>query len=221
MVDNPRCLHNEKWVCKECPECFQGIAWGTWHKAGQACKCDGLCYEGRTDGFTWDESARGEDYADPWAGAGPANLRRNLMPMPVTGHPSVKPEIVYLGGATMSPRIERLQNNRLASNHLGPGNPRMENLHSNRRLGFPRFPHNPRIPGQSSQTGHVGMIRPRMGIANPNIKPNRMINMHSRKMNPNLDDNSVMMPSGQEAELTGCFGCVGSLIVAAAGMSKY
>ena len=160
-------------------------AWGTWHKAGQACKCNGLCYEGRPAWFTWadQESARSKDYADPWAGARPANLNSNNLMMPMPGHPSVKPAITHVGRATMSPRIERLRKNRLASNILGPGNPR---IHSNRRFVIPNIHRIPRP-------------RPRMGIANPNIKPNRMINMHSRKMNPNLNYNSVMMPSGQEA----------------------
>ena len=158
---------------------------------GVACKCDGLCYEGSPNWFTWEESARSKDYADPWAGAGPANFNSNKSVME---------------------RIERIQNNfgRLPSNHLGPGNPRMTNLHSNRRI----IP--PRIPGQSSQTAHVGMVRPRMGLANQNIKSNRMVNMHSRNMNPNLDYNSVMASSGQEAELTGCWGCIGGLVLAAA-----
>ena len=144
-----------------------------------------------------------KDYADPWAGAGPPNLNKPAATA-IAGIPRGADP-----GFTRSPRIERLNNNRLASDHWGPGNPRMTNLHSNRRIM-------PRIPGQSSQTAHVGMVRPRMGLANQNIKSNRMVNMHSRKMNPNLDYNSVMASSGQEAEVTGCWGCVGGLIIGAA-----
>ena len=231
----PRCYQNQKEECKECPECWSfGGIWGTWHQVGVACKCDGLCYEGSPDWFTWEETARSKDYADPWAGAGPANFNSNksVMPMQVPG--------AFLGGATRSPRKERLQNNRLAvlqvptlmarwrieelkkknnksaSDHWGLGNPRMTNHHSNRRM----IP--PRMPGQSSQTAHVGMVRPRMGLANQNIQSNRMVNMHSRNMNPNLDYNSVMASSGQEAELEGsCWRCIGGLILAASSMLMY
>ena len=91
-------------------------------------------------------------------------------------------------------------------------NPRMTNRNSNMHVMPKRNQHTldiPRIPLQSSQSGHVGMMRPRMGLPNQNLKTNRMINMHSRNMNmnPKLDYNGVMMPSGQEEERIGCWGC--------------
>ena len=102
-------------------------------------------------------------------------------------------------------------------------NPMMTNRNSNMHVMPKRNKHTldiPRISPRSSQSGHAGMMRPRMGLPNQNLKTNRMINMHSRNMNPNPDYNGVMMPSGQEEERIGCWGCAALLFGAASGIQS-
>ena len=78
----------------------------------------------------------------------------------------------------------------------------------------------------NSNPGYMGLPNPnlevnRMGSPNP-IHENRMINMHSRNMSPNSDYSGMMMASaGQEAEGSGCFGCLAILVGAIAGRYQH
>jgi len=195
------------------------------------------------------QAAIGRDYADPWSGTrmGP------VMPPHKTDKSRPRPP-----GLTRPPAPD------------GMIKPRMTNLYSNRNV-MPKYPNgvqrnperltketkkrNNKIPRRSghggkmmpphnwlphlnpnriinmhsrkmnSNPGYMGFPNPnlevnRMGSPNP-IHENRMINMHSRNMSPNSDYSGMMMASaGQEAEGSGCFGCLAILVGAIAGCSE-
>merc|ERR1711934_1260326 len=157
------------------------------------------------------QAAIGRDYADPWSGTrmGP------VMPPHKTDKSRPRPP-----GLTRPPAPD------------GMIKPRMTNLYSNRNV-MPKYPNgvqrnperltketkkrNNKIPRRS---GHGGKMMPPHNWL-PHLNPNRIINMHSRKMSPNSDYSGMMMASaGQEAEGSGCFGCLAILVGAIAGCSE-
>ena len=195
------------------------------------------------------QAAIGRDYADPWSGTrmGPVMplhetdiSRHPGQPRPPAPVGMIKPRMTnlysnsnrnvmpkYPNGVQRNPdrltKESKKRNYKIPSRRSGHGGKMrpphtwLPHLNPNRIINM-----HPRK--MNSNLGYMGLPNPnleanRIGSPNP-IHENRMINPHSRYMSPNSDYSGMMMGSaGQEAEGSGCFGCLAILAGAIAGIN--